>query len=74
MQAKESMTTKHPNILKAVDPDEEDVRTKVFLDVAVNGKLIGRVIIGLFSDALPKTCENFRALCTGTASLLCTLP
>ena len=27
--------------------------------------LVGRVIFELFSDVCPKTCENFRALCTG---------
>ena len=27
--------------------------------------VVGRVIFELFSDVCPKTCENFRALCTG---------
>ncbi|RUS77129.1 hypothetical protein EGW08_015116 [Elysia chlorotica] len=39
--------------------------TKVFLDFAKDGKLMGRVEIELFSGIVPKTCENFRALCTG---------
>lgn len=26
---------------------------------------VGRVVVELFSDICPKTCENFRCLCTG---------
>lgn len=26
---------------------------------------VGRVVVELFSDVCPKTCENFRCLCTG---------
>ncbi|ORX59393.1 hypothetical protein DM01DRAFT_1184847 [Hesseltinella vesiculosa] len=38
---------------------------KVFFDVAINGKNAGRISFKLFSDVVPKTSENFRALCTG---------
>lgn len=27
--------------------------------------IVGRVVVELFSDICPKTCENFRCLCTG---------
>uniref|UniRef100_A0A0G4HJ06 Peptidyl-prolyl cis-trans isomerase n=1 Tax=Chromera velia CCMP2878 TaxID=1169474 RepID=A0A0G4HJ06_9ALVE len=38
---------------------------KVFFDVAIDGEDAGRVEFELFSDVVPKTAENFRALCTG---------
>ncbi|CEG74671.1 Putative Peptidyl-prolyl cis-trans isomerase cyp6 [Rhizopus microsporus] len=38
---------------------------KVFFDVAVNGQPSGRMTFKLFADTVPKTAENFRALCTG---------
>ncbi|KAI8391787.1 peptidyl-prolyl cis-trans isomerase A1 [Radiomyces spectabilis] len=38
---------------------------KVFFDVAANGKPLGRIVMELNADVVPKTAENFRALCTG---------
>jgi cyclophilin family peptidyl-prolyl cis-trans isomerase len=37
----------------------------VFFDVEVGGKPSGRITFELFADKVPKTAENFRALCTG---------
>ncbi|XP_042897020.1 peptidyl-prolyl cis-trans isomerase D [Parasteatoda tepidariorum] len=37
----------------------------VFLDVKVGEEKVGRIVIELFKDVVPKTAENFRALCTG---------
>ena len=36
----------------------------VFLDVEADDELLGRIVIELRSDLVPKTSENFRALCT----------
>merc|ERR1712072_1131414 len=41
------------------------VTSKVFFDVTIDGKDAGRVEMGLFGKTVPKTAENFRALCTG---------
>jgi len=40
-------------------------RPKVFFDITIGGKPAGRIIMELASDVVPKTAENFRALCTG---------
>ncbi|XP_077468857.1 peptidylprolyl isomerase Fa [Stigmatopora argus] len=37
----------------------------VFLDIEADGEPLGRIIIQLNADVVPKTAENFRALCTG---------
>ncbi|KDO68608.1 hypothetical protein CISIN_1g006162mg [Citrus sinensis] len=37
----------------------------VFLDVSIDGDPVEKIVIELFADVVPKTAENFRALCTG---------
>lgn len=38
---------------------------KVAMDVTIGGEPAGTITVELFADAVPKTAENFRALCTG---------
>lgn len=49
----------------AAKKDLETVTHKVFFDVEMNGNAIGRIVMGLFGDTVPRTADNFRALCTG---------
>ncbi|OQR79968.1 peptidyl-prolyl cis-trans isomerase-like [Tropilaelaps mercedesae] len=38
---------------------------RVFMDIEAGGAKLGRIVMELRSDVVPKTAENFRALCTG---------
>ncbi|XP_076445414.1 putative inactive peptidyl-prolyl cis-trans isomerase-like 6 [Babylonia areolata] len=37
----------------------------VYMDISIGGEEAGRLVIELFSNKVPKTCANFKALCTG---------
>mmetsp|Transcript_37269 Transcript_37269/g.37953 ORF Transcript_37269/g.37953 Transcript_37269/m.37953 type:complete len:199 (-) Transcript_37269:110-706(-) len=49
--------------------DLETITSKVFFDVEIDGTPAGRITMGLFGETVPKTAENFRALCTGEKGL-----
>ena len=40
-------------------------KPRCFFDISIGTVPVGRVVMQLFADSAPKTCENFRALCTG---------
>ena len=46
------------------------VTRKVFFDVSVGGQPIGRIVLGLFGNTVPKTVTNFVSLAGNEVSLL----
>merc|ERR1739841_256530 len=39
--------------------------TRVYFEMSADSAPVGRILMELRTDVAPKTCENFRALCTG---------
>ena len=59
-----------PNLLVAAvlsvgTPTAMAANPRVALDVTIGDKPAGTITVELFADVVPKTAENFRALCTG---------
>ena len=56
-----------PRLCSARADGEPQVTEKVFFDVAIEGQpdLSGRIVMGLYGDAVPKTVANFVALGEG---------
>lgn len=52
----------------SVNPDAGGsalAKIRCFFDISLGGLPAGRIVFELHPDLAPKTCENFRALCTG---------
>ena len=59
-----------PDIKKAyvaqykLKPGEKRERSRAFFDIKIGDAPRGRIVFELFDDVVPKTCENFKTLCT----------
>ncbi|KIR29566.1 peptidyl-prolyl cis-trans isomerase [Cryptococcus deuterogattii LA55] len=56
-----------PDVKKGHSPVKKDDKPlpNVYFEISINGKEAGKVVIKLYDDVVPKTCANFRSLCTG---------
>lgn len=54
-------------LFKPTNPDHQ--RPKVYFEISIDSNVLGKVVFELFDDIVPKTAQNFKALCTGEAGV-----
>ena len=59
------MLTGLASLTSPLAAQEKPMLPRCFFDISVDGTKLGRVVVELRTDVVPKTAENFRALCTG---------
>ena len=54
-------------VVTALDADVPlaTITQKAYFDVSIDGEPAGRIVFGLYGDTVPKTVNNFAALCVG---------
>ena len=51
-----------------VDP-QAPITSRVYFDIAIDQKPVGRIVIGLHGTVVPKTVHNFETLCRGDTTI-----
>ena len=59
------MVMNFPVQVGAEEEDPETITDKVFFDVNIGSKDVGRIVIGLFGKTVPRTVENFKRIAEG---------
>ena len=60
-------TSDNAAILAQHPVDTNNPNPVVFMHISVGAEFVGRIVIELYRNIVPKTCENFRQLITGEA-------
>ena len=63
--SKEQIQLKAQKNFNNIPKEKKMQNPRVFFDISIDKKNVGRIIMELYKDIVPKTAENFRALCTG---------
>lgn len=64
-QARLAAERKAELLAEMMKEPEPPKTVKVFFEIGIHGDVVGRIEFELFTDVVPRTCENFRCLCTG---------
>lgn len=68
---KKKHTRKHKRVKfhKDIKEPKQNSKNLVFIEITIDKKIIGKIIIKLYEDNVPYTCKNFKSLCENKNNL-----